>query len=246
MYAWINANAASNAEWVNKREAPSKAAKAVGNLTTLGELVNMITAVEIEGHRWIQYYSVDGQGTCFWVRSDVHKVAYLEQEELVLDVLYVSQNEPDTAFTDNDCGPASCVGLLETQQVVTTVPKFMRDAGINHKNTTQYWELRRGVQANGKDLLHIRPMHFSDILEHITIQKQPVMALLYRHHLKPGKHYGHFMNVIGYRIRDQKLYVVVHDSDGEPCTEYSAEQFVLALGNVKGNNNLPFQGMVIQ
>lgn len=243
MYVWINAAQASNHDYVNKRKAPSIVADTAGNLTTLGELVRLVSGVKAEGHSWAQYQSFDGP--YFWVRSDVHIMSVLDEPELILDVPYVSQNEPDTAFTDNDCGPACMVGLLAAVGIQTTVRTFMQRAGITHRNTTQYNELRRGVLAYGKDLKHIRPLHLSGILDSIVIHKKPVTALLYRHHLLPGKRYGHFMNVIGYRIRDNKLYIVAHDSDGKPCVEYPAEQFVRALANIDGNNNMPFQGMVI-
>lgn len=242
MYAWINANDASNHEYVNKRFAASVGAQPVGNLTTLGELVKRSDSLHDGKYQWKRYESFKGE--CFWIRADVHQDMLLDTPERVLDVPYVSQNEPATAFTDNDCGPACMVGLLAAVGIQTTVREFMQRASITHRNTTQYNELRRGVLAFGKDLKHIRPLHLSGILNYIK-HGQPVCALLYRHHLLPGKRYGHFMNIVGYRIREDKLYIVAHDPDGKPYSEYPAEQFVRALANVNGNNNLPFQGMVI-
>jgi len=248
MKMWINSRGSIPEFTANKRQEANLTSAIISKLDALGELVEIIEKVDMGPYSW--WHFKDAQNNLFWMRGDVFYGSTLLDGRYVLDnVPYVSQNEPDTAFTNNDCGSASCVGLLAAENTKTTLRKFMQDADIVHNRVTEYYEIRRGVQAYGMDLKHIRPMHLSSVLNYVIEKKKPVMTLVYRHQLIPGKDYGHFLNVIGYQLQDWDLRIVVHDSDGKPFTEYPALQFAKALGSVGFNGlggNMPFQGMVIE
>lgn len=243
MLCWLNGLGQSANNYTNKRANPTTFSSVVGRLSSIGELTNYVDSVPQSDGTWHKFRSLDNVD--FWVRGDVCDYVSLEEYPFIkLDVEYHSQNDADSNISLNDCGPASSCMMLERAGISATVKEFMSMAGINHGGFTHFNDNMRGIRQYGFTPDHRRPVHLSEIIRQIQ-KTYPVFSLIRYHHINAGKHYGHFLVTVGYKVIGKQLWMIVHDPNRKPYMEFAAEQFGKALAYEGSTQNLPFQSMVI-
>ena len=243
MLCWVNSVGDSFNKFTNKRKVATTTSAVVGKLSSVGELANLEEQVQQADGAWLHFRAL--AGSSFWVRSDVCEYVMLESQPSVqLDITYHSQNDGDSKFSYNDCGPASSCMMLERAGIHVRVDDFMRVAGITHKGFTGFEDNMHGVAAYGLKAQYKRPFQISEIITELQ-RGNPVFSLIRYSHLIPGKDYGHFIVTVGYYDENSKLYMVIHDPNNKPNMAYEASVYGAALTYAGSPANMGYQSYVI-
>lgn len=247
-YVWVDAVTRDLTLGSNKRAGATVAAERVGMVTPFGELVTAIQTRADEwtpALTWTQYGAVNSNDQ-WWVRSDVVGAVPLVAHELVLDVPYRSQSGRDALLSRNDCGQASTAMLLAAEGIQVTVDEITRFMRISNHRFTTFPDNMHAVGGWGRSAEYSVSAHVSDILRVIITLRKPVFVLLYYDHLRRGQRYGHFLVVVGYRIVNGAMQMIVHDPYDRPNVAYAADRFARAIGSEGYSFNSPWQAMWIK
>ncbi len=240
----------SRANIINVREAASITAPILRTLRAGDFVTYQPTAV------LGKEYLVGGMKMSGWYALDVGFIAagvvtisaeISETPLRLLNVPFVSQIDSTSKRTNNDCGVACALMLLQYRlaQVglkpmrALTVDRMIADTALAHKDSPlTLLAISNLLEAYGLTPKLVRPLNCNFILGSID-NLQPCIALVNYRHIGAGN-FGHYIIVHGY----SENFFWVHDPYKEGANKpISREKLELALTDVSDFAAFPYQGI---
>lgn len=245
---YLNGKNPNRNGYVNIREYPNlNASRKRFPLPSTGTLAKYNANKSYDGsYYWHEFTFPFYEWETGWIREDVFMMTQPLQTTII-DVPYHSQNDPNSSLFPNDCGPASIAMMLAYGGVETTVNEVAVLAGMQGNLFTDFGQLIKAASYFGFRADYQRPFYLSNVIEKLHATNNPVLVLVNYDILYPGKRYGHFVVVTGYKYKpDLELNIVYHDPNRYPSQEVNWDRFAKAIAYKGSSANMPFQAVTLQ